>query len=405
MFLLVWLVAEATAMVGHFVINTSFFPKQEIKRSMKSNIQSYAAAHQVEQAAIKWGNVVEVIHPYLGFVLDPQRNPMEVSEFGFDSGLNSETLVNKKPATVLVGVFGGSFAHGVFGSARALLKDCPALSGQEIIVANFASGGYKQPQQLLTFSYLLALRAQFDIVLNIDGFNEVALPYSENVPYQVYPFYPRMWHLRAATILDPVVIRQIGHIRYLEDKKQSWAKLFDDYGLYRSPLLALLWQFRDQAFAADISRIAGAIKARDEPAGNFVGHGPPYSYETEQALFADLARVWKNASIQMKLLSDGNNIRYYHFLQPNQYVKDSKPMSPEEIDKAIGKHVYHEGAEKGYPHLLKTADQLTDSGVNFTDLTMVYADHPEALYVDSCCHVNQHGYDIVVEQICKTLSR
>src|SRR4030095_13628597 len=35
--------------------------------------------------------------------------------------------------------------------------------------------GYKQPQQLLVLSYFLSIGQTFDLVLNIDGFNEVAL--------------------------------------------------------------------------------------------------------------------------------------------------------------------------------------------------------------------------------------
>ncbi len=38
-----------------------------------------------------------------------------------------------------------------------------------------AHEGYKQPQQLLVLSYFLSIGQPFDLVINIDGFNEVAL--------------------------------------------------------------------------------------------------------------------------------------------------------------------------------------------------------------------------------------
>jgi hypothetical protein len=38
--------------------------------------------------------------------------------------------------------------------------------------------------------YLLALGAQIDVVVNIDGFNEVALPPAENLLKKVFPVYP-----------------------------------------------------------------------------------------------------------------------------------------------------------------------------------------------------------------------
>ncbi len=49
--------------------------------------------------------------------------------------------------------------------------------------------------------------------------------------------------------------------------------------------------------------------------------GPAYTYTTEDELYNDLVLMWKRSSLQMKALCDANNIRYYHFLQPNQYVE------------------------------------------------------------------------------------
>ena len=39
----------------------------------------------------------------------------------------------------------------------------------------FSHEGYKQPQQLLILSYFLSIGQSFDVVVNIDGFNEVAM--------------------------------------------------------------------------------------------------------------------------------------------------------------------------------------------------------------------------------------
>ena len=47
---------------------------------------------------------------------------------------------------------------------------------------NLALFGYKQPQQLTTLAYLMSIGGQFDLVLNIDGFNEVAASTSWRTP-------------------------------------------------------------------------------------------------------------------------------------------------------------------------------------------------------------------------------
>jgi hypothetical protein len=46
-------------------------------------------------------------------------------------------------------------------------------------------GGYKQPQQLMALNWFMALGGEFDIVINLDGFNDVALPALENVPTRI----------------------------------------------------------------------------------------------------------------------------------------------------------------------------------------------------------------------------
>ena len=55
------------------------------------------------------------------------------------------------------------------------LAAAPAFRGREIVPLCFAHEGYKQPQQLLVLSYFLSIGQELDLVVNIDGFNEVAL--------------------------------------------------------------------------------------------------------------------------------------------------------------------------------------------------------------------------------------
>jgi hypothetical protein len=42
---------------------------------------------------------------------------------------------------------------------------------------------------------------------------------------------------------------------------------------------------------------------------------------------------------------------------------------------------------------------LSKQGVNFTDLTMIFQNHPEPLYSDRCCHLNFQGYSIVARAV------
>ena len=55
------------------------------------------------------------------------------------------------------------------------LKQNSYFGNKELISLCLSHEGYKQPQQLLVLSYFLSIGQQFDLVVNIDGFNEVTL--------------------------------------------------------------------------------------------------------------------------------------------------------------------------------------------------------------------------------------
>lgn len=102
---------------------------------------------------------------------------------------------------LVVALMVGSFAAqtGFYGGAQ-LTTELAKASGREIRLVDLGMGGYKQPQQLMTLVYLTSLGAEFDLVINIDGFNEVALPPTELVPRGVFPLYPRDWYIQTINL-------------------------------------------------------------------------------------------------------------------------------------------------------------------------------------------------------------
>ena len=48
---------------------------------------------------------------------------------------------------------------------------------------------------------------------------------------------------------------------------------------------------------------------------------------------------------------------------------------------------------------------LKANGIRFTDLSAAFVDHPEPLYVDSCCHVNPRGNVIVADLVFDAIRR
>jgi hypothetical protein len=127
------------------------------------------------------------------------------------------------------------------------------------------------------------------------------------------------------------------------------------------------------------------------------------TFADDQSYYAYLARVWKNSSLQMKFLCETNGIAYDHFLQPNQYVEGSKPMTPRELRLIANPEQYGRAVVLGYPHLRQEGEELGKAGVRFHDLTMVFKDVGDPLYNDGCCHLNADGYRRIARAIGESI--
>jgi hypothetical protein len=87
----------------------------------------------------------------------------------------------------------------------------------------------------------------------------------------------------------------------------------------------------------------------------------------------------------------GDGARFLHVLQPNQYA-GSKPMDEAERAIAVAEgHPYAVPTRKGHP-FLRAACAGRPGCYDMTDL---FADVSEPLYVDQCCHFNERGNAIL----------
>lgn len=282
---------------------------------------------------------------------------------------------------------------------EALRRD-PAYAGKEFVVANLAVGGYKQPQQLMTLNYLLTLGFEFDVVINVDGFNEVALYPAESVARQVFPIYPRTWYATMNLAPDRELQRLQGVALFAADRVVSRAQAFSDSLLRFSPTANLVWSLGHRRRLREHGEALQAVREFQPAASPYSATGPRVSFQQEADLFGHLASIWSRSSLQMDQLCRANDIRYYHFLQPNQYAPNSKPLSGQERRDAFrNDHPYRNGAKKGYPLLVQEGKRLHQAGVRFVDLTGIFDDRAETLYIDDCCHFNEFGNELVAERV------
>ena len=340
----------------------------------------------------------EVLHPYLGYL------PRSSARIRLDDGVWLNDPGFDRPdspihaddeGTLVVGITGGSVA-GLFAQhgrkeLAAQLQLHPSFEGRQVRFVVLAFGGYKQPQQLMALGYLLALGGEVDLLINIDGFNEVALHASSNGLKGVAPAYPRDWYFRAqeAESLTPM----LGELAYVRRQRAHHAAAALDSPLGWSWARRGLWAWRDRGLARAERDLERALRA--EPVEVAAGRRRPQGP-------ADLAAIWRECSLQLHRLCSANEIPYFHVLQPNQYVTGSKPLSAQEQERAIDPdHVYGREAQAGYAALRPAGEELLAAGVAYADMTGVFADHEETLYIDDCCHFNELGNQVLARAIAE----
>jgi hypothetical protein len=319
-------------------------------------------------------------------------------------------ITAKSDDKLIVVIMGGSFAVGVSTNAHVIvqkLKQIPQFRDKEIVIHTVALGGFKQPQQLMALNYFLALGAHFDIIINIDGFNEIALPGLENVSKGVSPYYPRLWYNRVKGGRDEVMLLLLGKLALIRSDQAKAARRLSNSVWRYSVIANLIWAYRNKRYERKIlGNEEYFIHYRAELSRTlfYVATGPEYHYQDSDTLHRDLARVWSKSSLQMNYVSQSIGAKYFHFLQPNQYVPGSKPMGDEETAVArLDDHPYRRSVEQGYPKLQAEGEWLLDNGVAFYDLTLIFKDHNEPLYRDACCHVTARGYEIVNARIADAM--
>lgn len=389
-------------LIGSFFLGNTFsrndlqneidkeFVQESIQGENNQSKEGYLSGHEV--------------HPYLGFIHSPNGY---FNDYGFPG---PEPVLKKTDSTINVCITGGSVAKQLYQqSADELidgLKKIPEFSGKKIQLVCTALGGFKQPQQLLTVNYLLSLGTHFDIVINLDGFNEVVLPYADNLPFQIHPTFPRHWNVYSKKVLDPDILFYKGKNTFIQEKQIRKQQFMKSSILKRSNFVLFIWKITDNEYTLQLSE--NENKIREILSKNQQSHqtsGPTYSVIADEDYFTELADYWVRCSKQIHALENSSDLKYYHFLQPNQYLPDSKPLTDQELDIAFeeGDFNYKEAVIKGYPALISHGNILISSGVKFRDLTQIFKNDRRTVYDDKCCHFNKDGYNAIAAAIIESI--
>ncbi len=425
-------------MVGLLVIGTSELLSWAMLSVLENRIVTYAGLHDQKRAVIVAnatfvdttkitgaktllatnvpspfdGFESEILHPYVGYVYDRPLGSSTGAYMGF-ADWYAATIQRRSPDKTIVGVFGGSVAMMLKHDGTAVLQEelakLPAFRGTQIVVVQVGVGGYKQPQQLMAFEYLQSLGAQFDVVINLDGFNEVALPAIENLPYGVSPWYPRDWIYRIQEVSNTPLLSAIGSLTFYKERRIDMAKLADTFPARYSMTASAFWKGADILMDAFIGRKRSKMETiKPLNSEKYIISGPAYprTLDDVDGIAQDTSKHWARSSTLLRQAVEASGGRYFHFLQPNQYVAGSKPMSAAELKRAFNPtSPYRPWIVKGYPLLQSEGAALKAGGEDFLNLTDIFKNHPEPLYFDACCHLNPNGSQIMARRIVEFIGK
>lgn len=351
------------------------------------------------------GQSRRVLHPYLGYVMRPKEKP-DGPFYGINFGENP--IHQREPGKLIIAVVGGSVAAGLRGDGLDglvdTLKHSVRFADKEIVVVNTAQAGFKQPQSIFALMYIESLGGEFDLVINLDGFNEVALHPSENETKGIAAIFPRNWYRWAVMSPDDEVLRLRGLRVFTERWREESAAFFARPFLHYSPTANLTWRLSDRAAAREIAAADIALMDYRPEGIAWDAAGPVRQYANGDEMFADLADIWSRCSRVLDRVCRAEGARYYHFLQPNQYLPETKRLSAQELDLAYREDApYVAEVRAGYPFLQARGAELRGEGISYFDLTHVFEEVADTLYIDTCCHFNPEGYRILGSEIARLI--
>ncbi|HEY7187693.1 MAG TPA: hypothetical protein VH436_14155 [Vicinamibacterales bacterium] len=362
------------------------------------------------------------LHPYFGPTHAPGA-PFDIPESLRDSASPATRLatnnfgfvapfdypfVKTSDRQFVIGLLGGSVGAWFcqVGAHRLVenLKHHPYFATRDIVPVCVSHEGYKQPQQLIVLAYFLSIGQSFDLVINIDGFNEVTLG-SLNEQRGLDISMPSAMHLEPlVNLVDRASLtpEKLRSLNAIEEYKERINRLVARLGRTRSAavhfVLDRLYRSARRSYQQELGHFSNLPS--NSTATSLILATPPVKTRTDATVFDDIAASWIRSSMSMKALLDAREIPYVQVLQPNQYHTTRRFSAEEAKIARAPSSPFKTGVERGYPVLLKAADaaQLTKA-LTFLDATHIFDTEPSPVYIDDCCHYTLRGNQLLADFI------
>jgi hypothetical protein len=393
--LVLFVFLESASLAFYFRKTKAFFYPRN-----KERIKAAASQFEIPSQPGREGDLLGYqLHPYFGFICPPAYADLPFKKTSKDQ--------------FIIGIFGGSVARRfymyevVHHVLAKTLQPLPQFQGKEIVILKFANPAHKQPQQLLTLNYYLSIGQELDMVINIDGFNELAVSYLNDkagievsMPNGIIvaplialankEMAPEDLELSLEVLQLKKNVKKTANLlrrcRFATGYMLRWAQaryLLKQY-LAKSERLN---QMKRQEGKDSLVYLKRVEKPLDDP-----------------EVFERTLDVWRNSSVAMNDLLVARKIPYFEFIQPNQYYATKRQFSEEE--KKVAMHEaspFKEPTVKGYPRLLARIDSVREAGVTLFNGVNAFDEIGDAMYIDTCCHYTDAGNEVFSRFIGQSL--
>lgn len=342
--------------------------------------------------ASPWVKQPRRLHPFYGFI---------------GGGMQTSSPSIARGPALTIALLGGSVALESAPHLRKALSRELLNFGTDVVpnVVNLTGWGYRQPQQLIVMADVLVQGGQFDAIVVLDGYNEAEGP-ATAVEAGRHPFTPVFWpSLVKLTPDQQAIVRRIIALRTAQ------GALVRSY-LHHSAVFGLAVRFLFDRYQRRIVLLHHELAAASG-SRSLQTHGPYVANSRYLARHIGRSREylperygpvsWYRGSILLAALAAKHDALYLHFLQPNQYVEGSKPLSEDELSYYFPSTFVAGSVRHFYPLLVRYGEELQEQGIKFFDLSQMFVDHPETLYWDRCCHLNERGYRLMAAAMARRI--
>tara|TARA_X000000950_G_scaffold229307_1_gene277104 strand:+ start:4668 stop:5831 length:1164 start_codon:yes stop_codon:yes gene_type:complete len=244
-------------------------------------------------------------------------------------------------------------------------------------VYNAAFSGGKQPQQYFKLLYMDLIGFEPDLIINYDGFNELALTLEENKQRKINAIFP--------VSFDRSIISSSYNGSCFS--LNNWFLSHNTY----IPIIELVkWIYVKRCHNLSTG---SETDIELTPKSLFLKENQTY---IERAYL-----IWSESSNRIAKFAESKNIPYIHLLQPCLYLPNSKPLSSIEIRDFSDGGPYKAIIEKHYKSLkMENLDTK-----NKIDHRYLFSSEDRTVYSDNWCHLNTLGIELIVEDLIKNSSQ